>query len=141
MGTPAFMAPEQLSGGKIDRRTDVYAMGCLAYELLTGHRLFRATNFFELVRAKLTMRLPAAEAIGSGISTELHAFLQAALRADTDERPSSLAPLVEWAATCDPPPDEAFEDQAPMPSGFGVPAPGVSPLLPNGRLIAILSRM
>lgn len=105
MGTPAFMAPEQLSGGKIDSRTDVYAMGCLAYKLLTGQQLYRATNFFELVREKLTIRLPPAKEIGGGISGELYEFLQSATRVNPNDRPSSVAALLKWAARCDPPPE------------------------------------
>jgi len=111
MGTPAFMAPEQLSGGLLDRRTDVYALGCLAYDLLTGQHPFRATTIFELVQEKLTMQLPPASEIGEGISTELYEFLQRALRVIPDERPASVAPLVAWAARCDPPPEDLVDEQ------------------------------
>lgn len=105
MGTPAYMAPEQFAGGPLDRRTDIYALACLAYELLTGHRLFESSDVEELRYQKLTMPVPPAAAIGDGISPELFEFLQRALRAKPDERPSSLAPLVAWAARCDPPPE------------------------------------
>jgi hypothetical protein len=108
-GTPAFMAPEQLSGGMVDRRTDVYAVGCLAYELLTGRHLFKATNIFDLAQEKLTMLLPPASEIGDGISAELYAFMQAALRVSPAERPASTAPLVKWAARCDPLPPELVD--------------------------------
>jgi serine/threonine-protein kinase len=103
MGTPAFMAPEQLSGGVIDRRTDVYAVGCLAYDLLTARHLFRAKSLFELVQEKLSMVLPPAEEIGTGVSPDLYEFLEGALRVKPEERPSSLVPLLGWAAKCVPP--------------------------------------
>ena len=111
MGTPAFMAPEQLSDGRLDRRTDVYALGCLAYNLLTGRQLFGATNLFELVQEKLTMGLPSAAEIGEGVSAELYEFLQGALRANPNERPPSTAPLLKWAGPCDPLPEDLVDDQ------------------------------
>jgi hypothetical protein len=107
MGTPAFMAPEQLSGRPVDRRTDVYALGCLAYDLLAGRHLFGGKSVFELVQQKLTMPLPPAHEIGTGISAELYQFLHGALRVDPDERPASLAALVGWAAPCLFPPQRS----------------------------------
>lgn len=112
LGTPAFMAPEQLAGGPLDRRTDIYALACLAYELLTGRHLFTAKNLHELARQKLRMQLPPAADIGEGIGTDLHEFLQSALRGNPEERPASLAPLVAWAARCDPPPEDPVDEQS-----------------------------
>ena len=107
LGTPAYMAPEQLSGEELDSRTDTYALGCLAYELLTGRRLFSATGVFALVREKLTTRLPAASEVAGGISGEMYDFIERAIRVSPDERPASLAPLTAWAARCEPLPTEA----------------------------------
>ena len=111
MGTPAFMAPEQMAGGPLDRRTDIYALACLTYELLTGHHLFTAQSIHELAQQKQAMSLPPAGEIGDGISAELFGFLQSALRVMPDERPASLAPLVAWAARCDPPPEDLVDEQ------------------------------
>ena len=105
MGTPPYMAPEQLAGGPVDRRTDVYALGCLAYELLTGRHPFTATSVVELTRQKQTLQLPPAGQIGDGISTPLYEFLENALRVAPDQRLASLAALTEWAAPCEPPPE------------------------------------
>jgi serine/threonine-protein kinase len=53
-GTPAYLAPEQLrAAGPIDHRADVWALGCVLYELLVGARAFRAARFTELVTAIL----------------------------------------------------------------------------------------
>lgn len=111
VGTPAFMAPEQLEGGLLDRRTDVYALGCLAYDLLTGHHLFAAASYFELVQKKLTTQLPPATEIGEGISSDLYEFLQGALRVKPDQRPASVAPLIAWASPCEPPPADLVDEQ------------------------------
>ena len=47
-----------------------YALGCQAYELLTGQHLFRAINLFDLVQEKLSVPLPGPADIGTGISPE-----------------------------------------------------------------------
>jgi serine/threonine protein kinase len=106
IGTPVFMAPEQLAGDAWDHRADVYALGCLTFELLHGAPLFSATNVFELIHQKMTTTLPPREQIGRGISDELHEFLHRALRVNPDERPSSLSMLIPWAAPCEPPPEQ-----------------------------------
>jgi serine/threonine protein kinase len=107
------MAPEQLTGGPLDSRTDIYAFACLAYDLLTDCHLFRARSISALLQQKLTRQLPPAAEIGEGISTELHEFLQRALRVNPDERPGSAAALVPWAARCDPPPQDLLDQGEP----------------------------
>jgi serine/threonine protein kinase len=124
LGTPAFMPPEQLAGAALDHRSDIYALGCLAYELLHGIPLFSAANAFDLLRQKMTLTLRPREEIGRGISAELFEFLDGSLRALPDQRPSSLAMLTRWAAPCTPPPDAllaapAMDVSATAPTGSG----------------------
>jgi serine/threonine protein kinase/tetratricopeptide (TPR) repeat protein len=52
LGTFGYMSPEQVTGGRVDGRTDVFALGCLLYEMLTGHQLFTGLTPQELI-AKL----------------------------------------------------------------------------------------
>ncbi|HUS26955.1 MAG TPA: protein kinase, partial [Kofleriaceae bacterium] len=60
LGTPEYMSPEQISGGDIDGRTDVYAMGVVLFEAVTGRRPFEGATDFELMRAHLEKPAPSA---------------------------------------------------------------------------------
>jgi len=51
VGTPAYMSPEQAKGGPVDQRTDVWAFGCVLFEMLAGHRAFQGNNATEMMAA------------------------------------------------------------------------------------------
>lgn len=59
MGTPAYMAPEQIRSTKdVDQRANIFSLGAILYELLTGHRAFRAANTLDLLNAVATQPHP-----------------------------------------------------------------------------------
>ncbi len=59
LGTVRYMAPEQLDGGEVDARADIYAMGCVLYHLLTGVPPFSGSTLMELVQKKVLEDVPA----------------------------------------------------------------------------------
>ncbi len=87
IGTPAYLAPEQFEG-VVDRRTDLYAVGCLAYELLTGRTPF-AGSLPELVRqhAEVTPRPP--EELRHDIPPELGRLVMSLLAKSPADRPEA----------------------------------------------------
>lgn len=60
LGTPSYMAPEQVAAGPVSAATDVYAIGGIVYEMIAGRRLFRGEQM-AILRAKLLGELPPLE--------------------------------------------------------------------------------
>jgi serine/threonine-protein kinase len=83
IGTPAYMAPEQLSGGLIDRRTDLYAIGASLFEMLTGRLPFETFA--------RPLEPPRASAVVSTIPAAVDEILRLAMTSDPDKRFQSAA--------------------------------------------------
>ncbi|MEM7232094.1 MAG: protein kinase [Planctomycetota bacterium] len=101
VGTPAYMAPEQLAGQELDERIDVYALGCTAYEMIKGKGLFDAPDLTALIYQKLTWSLPKKEDLRPELSDELYELLQTTLAKDPKDRSFDLASIRDWAQPVD----------------------------------------
>jgi hypothetical protein len=100
-GTPAFMAPEQALGQAVDARTDVYALGCVGYWLLTGQLVFDSNNPTAMVldHVKSSPTLPS-QRIEGGVPEDLEAVIMACLEKDPDRRPGSAQELSDQLEGC-----------------------------------------
>ncbi|MFO7565585.1 MAG: serine/threonine-protein kinase [Enhygromyxa sp.] len=86
LGTPEYMAPEQIKGGNIDPRTDIYALGALAYHALTGRPPFTGDTPIAVSLAQ-TMEQPIPPSqLRPGLSPEWDAFVLRALAKDKQQR-------------------------------------------------------
>lgn len=88
MGTPDYMAPEQIFGPKVDARADVYAAGVLLFELLTGRTPFPYTELTDLFRAHAVEKPPtlASCAVGRSFPPALEALVHKALEKKPEDR-------------------------------------------------------
>lgn len=108
LGTPAYMAPEQLTGEPADARTDTYALGVMLYELLTGRLPFPATTLGELLRAVASGEPAPLRHWRPELPTGLDALMNQLLQRAPGLRPQNLlglaAELERWAAALLKPP-------------------------------------
>ena len=93
-GTPDYMAPEMTLGENVDRRADLYALGCVAYFLLTAKVVFEAANVFHMIARHLndTPVAPSARA-GITIPAELERVVLRCLEKQPDRRPQSAGEI------------------------------------------------
>jgi serine/threonine protein kinase len=93
LGTPKFMAPEQISGGEVDGRCDVYAVGCLLYWLLSGRLPFESEHFGQLSMQIVQQEpppLPATTPGGERVPRVLAELTRQCLAKDPRERPATM---------------------------------------------------
>ncbi len=93
LGTPGYMAPEQLDGARGDARSDVYALGVMLHELVTGARPHRGRTWRDLL-LEAQKGLPAPVAAEAGAPLALDRLLARALTADPARRTASASALV-----------------------------------------------
>jgi serine/threonine protein kinase len=94
VGTLAYMAPEQLMGQKeeINYRADIYALGCVVYEMITGRPLFEPTS---LLAAHFETKLPSPGLIVPALPEAASQVILKALAKNPAERPASASQFVE----------------------------------------------
>jgi serine/threonine protein kinase len=93
-GTPDYMAPEQIQGKRGDVRTDVYALGIILYELLTGTVPFHGDNAFSVMNQHLTAIPISLRKLQSSIPPEIEAIILKSIRRNPDERYQSASALL-----------------------------------------------
>ncbi len=135
-GTPAFMSPEQIRGDAVDARTDVYSLGCLAYELLVGRRPFAGNTPHELIYAHLYRWV---ECVPGELPVALSAAILRCLHKDPAERFATMGELRDTLARVDGSVMTTVVAD-PMPPGMsGVPLPpqGWAQELPTGASLEL----
>jgi Tol biopolymer transport system component len=135
VGTLPYMAPEQISGGRIDDRTDIFAFGSLLYELTTGQRAFEGTDRGDLI-VKILDRNPLPLSERVAVPPAFDRVVRKCLAKDPDERWQSARDLLDelkWIAAM--PPSAAVATTAPAARPlrrFGLVAAGAATLVALG---------
>ena len=84
IGTPGYMSPEQVRGLEADRRSDIFAFGCVLYECLTGARAFGGTP--EQAMGRVLLRNPSWSALPADVPPRIRELLQKCLEKDPEKR-------------------------------------------------------
>ena len=141
LGTPQYMAPEQIRGEPVDGRCDVYALGCMIYEMITGRMPFEASTVMAMLTKHLTEHVmaPSARRPELGIPQPLDRLVVMAMQKDPKARPTMEAygeQLVGLAASLPADPRRAPATSASAMRGVAVasatpmPAPAPTPARP-----------
>lgn len=87
LGSVLYMAPEQIRGEELDRRADIYAMGCVVYECVTGRSPFGDRQGMQIMWGHLREERPDPQALRPGLSDEMVRAMDKALEKEPDQRP------------------------------------------------------
>lgn len=92
---PVYIAPEVVAGGTFDERADVYALGILTFEMLSGHPPFSSTNPFDILQQHIHERIPSLPSIAADVPAALDIALQRALEHNPAFRLQTAGKLVK----------------------------------------------
>ena len=150
MGSPAYMSPEQGTGGPTDARSDVYSAGVVLFELVSGAWPYVAESRVEMLKAHLIEPIPKLASVRAGLRTreQLDRVLERALAKEPNDRfndatemLAALAAVPEpavWLDTIPAPAMSAPSQDAPpsQPAGSLPPPPPASGVVLSGGLVA-----
>ena len=142
-GSPYYMSPEQVRRLPVDRRVDVYALGVVLYELLTGQRPFAGNSLEEIAEAVLRQPVPLAHEVNPEVPRALSEIVAQAMHRERDQRIRSARRLSqalrEWIEGADAP-DVPQEGRSALADGgvSGGAKRWLLPLAASGWVLALL---
>ncbi len=137
LGTPTYMAPEQAAGDPVDHRVDLYALGCVGYELLTGRPPFRGASARELMAAHLADDPDPVTDYRPGTPDALADLVMALLAKRADDRPESAEVVLGVLDTVDVSGAQEAVSPARTPARRKTPAAGARPARSRRRPAAL----
>jgi sugar lactone lactonase YvrE len=99
VGTPAYMAPEQVDSKRIDCRCDLFSLGCVLYRALTGEAPFKGPDTISTLMAVATYHPPAPQRLDPAVPPGLSALIMQLLAKSPDQRPANTAAVVSALST------------------------------------------
>jgi serine/threonine-protein kinase len=103
VGTPAYMSPEQASGDAIDGRTDIYSLGCVLYEMLTGEQPFTGPTAQAVIAKRFVQTPPDVSGLREGVSRVIAKVVQRTLARAPVDRFETGASLIAALSQPDSP--------------------------------------
>jgi len=91
IGTPEYMSPEQLLGDPVDERADIYSLGCILYQMLTGAQAFTADTREQMIRRRLHETPPHVRDVDAGLPRRLDTLIVHMLARSPTDRLASAA--------------------------------------------------
>ncbi len=101
LGTPRYMAPEQMMGEPVGKWTDLFALGHVAFEMVSGRRLFHSNDFWDLSQEVSRWQPPDLEEVLPDVSPEYRQVVRDLLRRDASARRIDFDLIRSWAAPID----------------------------------------
>ena len=95
IGTPSYMAPEQIDGDSIDGRADVYSLGLVAWEMLTGHRPWEGESLYAVLYHQRHHELPSVRELRPDITDRLADAIAGAIEKDPAARWQNMDELID----------------------------------------------
>jgi serine/threonine-protein kinase len=91
LGTPKYMSPEQARSARaVDQRTDVYTLGCMVYEMLTGQAPYEGPGAIDMIIQHTTAPIPSAAAIVNGLPASVDKLIERMMAKEPDDRPATM---------------------------------------------------
>jgi serine/threonine protein kinase len=95
IGTPAYMAPEQATGDQVDGRADIYALGIILFEMLTGKQPYEADTPMAVAIKHVTDPVPRILTVNPNLPADMDLIIQKAMAKNRDERFSTAVEMVQ----------------------------------------------
>jgi len=95
VGTPEYISPEQITGHEVDGRTDLYSLGVVLYELISGKQPFAGTNAVNVLFQHLESEVPPLNTIAAGVPDRVNEIVMRCMSRFANDRPANAVAMLE----------------------------------------------